>query len=137
MQLLYKAQTQLGREVYVALLERLCDTSQQVAREATDWLLYAEDEVSSNLLSCYLITNAIDPDLQRKFNVPVTSLLLRTGLIPTELQDQQLAKLILRDGKPSAINFKANLIRECVFAPNPTATREHFRRSIEALTQVA
>lgn len=46
-QLLYKAQSQLGREIYVSLLERLCDASVQVAREATEWLLYAEDEVSA------------------------------------------------------------------------------------------
>lgn len=44
-QLLYKASTQLGREVYAALLARLCDSSQQVTREATEWLIYAEDEV--------------------------------------------------------------------------------------------
>ena len=45
-QLLYKAPTQLGREVYAALLDRLCDASPQVSREATEWLLYAEDEAS-------------------------------------------------------------------------------------------
>lgn len=45
-QLLYKAPTQLGREVYAVLLDRLCDSSPQVSREATEWLLYAEDEAS-------------------------------------------------------------------------------------------
>lgn len=54
-QLLYKAQTQLGREVYVALLERLCDASQQVAREATEWLLYAEDEVRGILFGLVIM----------------------------------------------------------------------------------
>lgn len=46
-QLLFKTSTQLGRDVYVMLLERLCDNSTKVAKEATDWLIYAEDDVSS------------------------------------------------------------------------------------------
>lgn len=44
-QLLFKTSTQLGREFYVVVLERLCDTSPKVAKEALGWLLYAEDEV--------------------------------------------------------------------------------------------
>lgn len=44
-QLLYKSTIQLGREVYAVLLARLCDSSPEVSREATEWLLYAEDEV--------------------------------------------------------------------------------------------
>jgi hypothetical protein len=44
-QMLYKAPTQLGREVYAILLDRLCEASAQVNKEAIDWLLYAEDEV--------------------------------------------------------------------------------------------
>ena len=46
-QMLYKAPTQLGREVYAILLDRLCEASVQVNKEAIDWLLYAEDEVWS------------------------------------------------------------------------------------------
>lgn len=61
---------------------------------------------------------------------------MRTGIVPIADQDQQLAKLILRDGKASAINFTSNLIRDCVLVPNPSATREHFIQSLKALTQV-
>jgi len=46
-QLLYKTPSQLGREVYVALLDQLCRTFEDVAKEAITWLLYAEDEVRS------------------------------------------------------------------------------------------
>jgi CCR4-NOT transcription complex subunit 1 len=45
-QLLYKTTSQLAREIYVALLDRLCQTFEDVAKEAITWLLYAEDEVS-------------------------------------------------------------------------------------------
>lgn len=44
-QLLYKTSSQLGREIYVALLEQLCHSFEDVAKEAITWLLYAEDEV--------------------------------------------------------------------------------------------
>jgi CCR4-NOT transcription complex subunit 1 len=46
-QLLYKTPSQLGREVYVALLDHLCHAFEDVAKEAINWLLYAEDEVST------------------------------------------------------------------------------------------
>lgn len=48
-QLLYKSSSQLGREIYVALLDQLCRTFEDVAKEAITWLLYAEDEVSPEL----------------------------------------------------------------------------------------
>jgi len=51
--------------VYVALLDQLCHSFEDVAKEAITWLLYAEDE--------------------RKFNVPVTVTLLRSGLVNTTL----------------------------------------------------
>ena len=44
-QLLYKTSTQLGREIYVALLDELCHSFEEVAKEAINWLIYAEDEV--------------------------------------------------------------------------------------------
>lgn len=44
-QLLYRSETDLAREAYAALLERLCALSDKVAREVIAWLIYAEDEV--------------------------------------------------------------------------------------------
>ena len=38
-QLLYKTPSQLGREIYVALLEQLCRSFEEVAREALTWLV--------------------------------------------------------------------------------------------------
>lgn len=45
-QLLYRSETQLGREVFVVLLQRLCEIATKVAKEVTAWLIYAPDEVS-------------------------------------------------------------------------------------------
>jgi CCR4-NOT transcription complex subunit 1 len=56
-QLLYKTPSQLGREVYVALLVQLCHSFEDVAKEAITWLLYAEDEVSENLTVPSFILN--------------------------------------------------------------------------------
>lgn len=49
-QLLYKTPSQLGREVYVVLLEQLCTTFEDVSKEAITWLVYAEDEVCFHFL---------------------------------------------------------------------------------------
>lgn len=50
-QLLYRTTHQLGREIYVALLDQLCIAFEDVAKEAINWLIYAEDDVS---LQCVL-----------------------------------------------------------------------------------
>jgi CCR4-NOT transcription complex subunit 1 len=43
---LFKTATQVGRDFYTAMLERLCRQSEPVAKEALSWLLFADDEVS-------------------------------------------------------------------------------------------
>ncbi|KAG2138015.1 hypothetical protein DEU56DRAFT_736548 [Suillus clintonianus] len=116
-QLLYKTSSQLGREIYVALLEQLCRSFEDVAKEAITWLLYAEDE--------------------RKLNTPVTVTLLRSGLVSTSLQDQQLAKNLFTDPRPSLQNFAAGLIRECLSSDPPVASQSQLTFSIEVLGQLA
>ena len=116
-QLLYKTPSPLGREIYVALLDSLCHQYDDVAREAITWLIYAEDE--------------------RKFNIPVTITLLRSGLVTIIQEDQQLAKLLYADPRPSLQNFAAGLIRECLAADPPLATQAQFSFSLEALNQLA
>ncbi|KAJ7074336.1 Not1-domain-containing protein [Mycena amicta] len=116
-QLLYKAQSQMGREVYVALLEQLCQAFEDVAKEAITWLLYAEDE--------------------RKFNVPVTVTLLRSGLLSIGPLDQQLAKVLFTDPRPSLLSYVAALVRECLSNDPPVATQSQFHFSIEVMNQLA
>lgn len=43
---LYKTPSPLGREIYVALLAQLCQTFEEVAKEAINWLISADDDVS-------------------------------------------------------------------------------------------
>ncbi|KAB5596094.1 CCR4-NOT transcription complex subunit 1 [Ceratobasidium theobromae] len=114
-QLLYKSSSPLAREVYVVILGRLCEQSAKVAKEATDWLLYAEDD--------------------RKLNVPVTTTLLQSRLIGLREQDQQLAKLIQRDMRPIVMEFTVKLIRECTSGEQAFATRTDFPHSLDALSR--
>ncbi|KAG6897848.1 hypothetical protein C0992_010336 [Termitomyces sp. T32_za158] len=116
-QLLYKTSSQLGRDVYVALLGRLCRQFEDVEREALTWLLYAEDE------------------FQRKYNVNVTVTLLRSRLIDVIAQDQQLAKTLFADPRPNLLTFTVNLIRECL--SSNVASQNQFACSLEMLNQLA
>lgn len=47
-QLLYKSDSNIGREVWVSILQRLCDLFPKAAKEVTQWLVYAEDIVSND-----------------------------------------------------------------------------------------
>lgn len=73
--------------------------------------------------------------LQRKFNVPVTTLLLESGFISVSEYDAQLAKFIMREFRPTVVNFAAQLARECLLTERPIASREHFSHSLRALAQ--
>lgn len=42
---LYKTPSQMGREIYVALLDQLCHSFEEVAKEVIPWLVESEDEV--------------------------------------------------------------------------------------------
>lgn len=66
-QLLYKTTSPLGREVYVAILVQLCRNFENVANEAITWLLYAEDEVTLNLVFkySYLLFSSPSAQVQR------------------------------------------------------------------------
>ncbi|KAI8335037.1 CCR4-Not complex component, Not1-domain-containing protein [Chlamydoabsidia padenii] len=117
-QLLYKSETQLAREMYVVLLEQLCEVSPSVGTLVTQWLTHADDE--------------------RKYNVLVTVALIKAGLINLVEQDQELATLI-DSGRTSAIDFTARLIRACLFGDEPAtplATRQDFAASLDAFSRL-
>ncbi|KAH8108458.1 Not1-domain-containing protein [Phellopilus nigrolimitatus] len=115
---LYKTPSQLGREIYVALLDRLCQSFEEVAKEAITWLIYAEDE--------------------RKFNIPVTVTLLRQQLITVTDEDHQLAKLLFNNpnARPNLQEFAAGLIRDCLTSEPPIATQQQFPYTLDALAQL-
>lgn len=114
-QLLYRSETALAREVYVFLLERLCSISVKVVKEVTAWLVYAEDE--------------------RKFNVPVTTALIQARLINAAELDAQLAMFVTREYRPTVVDFAARFVAECLMEVPPVATREQLGNTLEALAQ--
>ena len=132
-QLLYKTPSQLGREVYVALLDQLCRSFEDVGKEALPWLIYAEDEVSATGCLPGIFSN---PGPQRKYNVPATITLMRSGLVDVNLQDQHLAKLLFTNPRSNLQIYVASLIRECLSSDPPTATRDQFTFCIEVLQQL-
>lgn len=75
--------------------------------------------------------------MQRKYSVPVTVTLLQSGLVNISLQDQQLAKSLFTEPRPSLLNFAAALIRECLSSDPPVASQSQFAYSIEVLSQLS
>jgi CCR4-NOT transcription complex subunit 1 len=67
----------------------------------------------------------------------VTVTLLRSGLLDIALQDQQLAKVLFTDPRPSLLNFAAGLIRECLSSDPPVASRSQFSYTLDILAQIS
>ncbi|KAG0146562.1 hypothetical protein CROQUDRAFT_657201 [Cronartium quercuum f. sp. fusiforme G11] len=88
--MLYRTGTSFGRDVWVGVLEAVCRLSPKVGQEVCQWLLYAEDE--------------------RKYSVPVTLALVGRGIVPVTEFDGQMARLIVRDYKPSVVGFVAEFL---------------------------
>lgn len=112
-QLLYKTESSLGRELYVALLQQLCLHAHKVDREVKSWLIYAEDA--------------------RKFNVPVTAVLIRAQFIRVPELDAQLAKQMVRGYAPDLVTFVAELVRHCSLSEHPFVNRNGFTLCIAQL----
>ncbi|WVQ85274.1 hypothetical protein IAT38_007439 [Cryptococcus sp. DSM 104549] len=115
-QLLYRSGAQLAREVYVYLLQQLCDLSAKVNKEVKQWLIYAEDV--------------------RKLNIPVTVTLLRAQSIPVHELDAALSQVIIRSYTPEALDFVARLIRECSISEQAFVPRPAFSHSLAALLKM-
>ncbi|KAK4684746.1 CCR4-NOT transcription complex subunit 1, partial [Tremellales sp. Uapishka_1] len=116
-QLLYKCTSPLGREVYVLMLQQLCELVPKVNKEVKQWLIYAEDV--------------------RKFNVPVTSTLIRAGFISVSELDGQLAQMVTRSFAPEILDFVAQLIRETALSDRPSVPRNGFAASLAAFVKAA
>ena len=131
-QMLYKSSVPLGREVYTLMLQQLCEVAPKVNTEVRQWLVYAEDPVSS--------TTAVDVQWrfmeltsQRKLNVPVTSLLIRAGFINVPDLDAQLAQKLLQNFSPEMQDYVAGLIRDCSLNERSLVSRNAFAQSLAAL----
>jgi len=127
-QLLYKTTSPLGREVYVLMLQQLCDLSRKIDKEVKQWLIYAEDSVSA------LSSTELEADvIQRKFNIPVTVTLIRTSFINVPELDSQLSQMTLRSFAPETLDFVSDLIRECSVSEQAAVPRNGFASSLAAL----
>ena len=62
---------------------------------------------------------------------------MRSRLFDLAVYEQQLAKFLFTDPRPSLINFVIGLIRECLTADPPIATQSQFPYCIEVRSQIA
>ena len=74
--------------------------------------------------------------MQRKVNIPVTVTILRSGLVNTSLQDQQMAKSLFQVPRPTLQSFATGLVREYLSSDPPVATQNHLTYMIEVLGQL-
>lgn len=105
-------ETNLGREVFCYLLDKLCAMSPGTAKEVMLWLIYSDDE--------------------RKYNVPVMSTLIKSKLISASDIDVSLSKQVLAKSEP-AINFASGLIKDAILGERPCALRSEFISCLEAM----
>lgn len=68
--------------------------------------------------------------------MPVTTTLLRSGLVNINLQDQQLAKFLWDDPRPVMLTYAANLVRECLSSDPPVATQAQFQFTLDVIAQL-
>ncbi|KAJ2545164.1 CCR4-NOT core subunit cdc39 [Coemansia sp. RSA 1853] len=112
---LYRSETRLGIDLYVLLLARMCEMSGRVAKEVTSWLAFADDE--------------------RKFNVAATLALIGEGLVSTDDEDGQVARLI-EANRPGAVDFAVRLLRR-VLAGGTVVSARAFGKTVQGLAKLA
>ncbi|KAJ2197808.1 CCR4-NOT core subunit cdc39 [Coemansia sp. RSA 522] len=112
---LYRSETRLGIDLYVLLLARMCEMSGRVAKEVTSWLAFADDE--------------------RKFNVAATLALIGEGLVSTDDEDGQVARLI-EANRPGAVDFAVRLLRR-VLAGGTAVSAQAFGKTAQGLAKLA
>ena len=107
----------MANEIYVVVLDKLCEYSPSTAKDVTWWLVHSTD--------------------QRKFNLPVIYALLKVQLIQPIMLDATMSKLIKYKNNPVVVRFAANLL-QVILASNelrPISVRSDFGMTLEALEQ--
>lgn len=107
----------MSNEIYVVILDRLCEYSPLTAKDVTWWLVHSSD--------------------QRKFNIPVIYSLLKVQLVLAAKLDLLIGKLLAELANPQAVKFAANLLLN-VFGTSearPIALRSEFGFTIEELAK--
>lgn len=107
----------ISNEIYVVILDKLCEYSPSTAKDVTWWLVHSSD--------------------QRKFNMPVIYSLLKVQLVSPTRLDSSIGKLIKESGNPVVIKFAVSLIQS-VFESDlyrPVALRSEFGFTLNSLSQ--
>ncbi|KAJ3214619.1 hypothetical protein HDU67_001427 [Dinochytrium kinnereticum] len=113
---IYSAESQLSRECYSVLLERLLDMSKRAGREFASWFLYADDE--------------------RKLNVDVTVAFLQTQLLTLPDLDAHVARMI-ECGRPGASDFASALLKRTVLDEPQGLSKEGLQNCVEILGKLS
>lgn len=114
-QLLFKSEISLGIEIYIILLERICELSKRVARDFTTWLFFSPDD--------------------RKYNIKVSIPLIQSGLLNVLELDNLLEKKII-DGQVKATEFAVTLVHSCICSETPIVTFLEFYNTLGAIAQL-
>ncbi|KZT56511.1 Not1-domain-containing protein [Calocera cornea HHB12733] len=114
---LYKGSNELSREVYVYLLQQLCQALPPVRKEVVEWLVLSDDE--------------------RKLNLQVTMALLRVRLVDPHDLDAAIGRSVLHDFRPAFVDFAAALVRETLSGDPASGWRHQFPICYEALLRAA
>lgn len=107
----------MSNEIYVVILDKLCEYSPSTAKDVTWWLVHSSD--------------------QRKFNTPVIFSLLKVQLVQATKLDLSIGKLIKESNNPVVVKFASNLLYN-VFTSDeirPIALRSEFGHTLEALSK--
>ncbi|RPA83679.1 Not1-domain-containing protein [Ascobolus immersus RN42] len=96
-------------EAFVSILDKICKSSVTTAKEVVNWLVTHEDD----------------------YNVPVTVMLIGTGLLSIPHLDCTLAKSITAR-KERAVKFLTDIMHETVLVDRHMAFRTDFVASLEA-----
>lgn len=110
------AESAIACETLVFLLNKLCILLPLTAKDASWWLVYAEDD--------------------RKYNARIMGVLLRVGMIEASDLDAALAKAV-KEGTSSVAPFAAELIQETVLGPEPFCLRADFAATLAALAELS
>jgi len=106
----------MSNEIYVVILDKLCEFSPSTAKDVIWWLVNSSD--------------------QRKFNMPVILSLLKVQLIQPIKFDESISKLIKGSHNPAIVKFGASLLLNVFTAEEavrPIALRSEFAKTLDAL----
>ncbi|KAG5419974.1 CDC39 [Candida metapsilosis] len=106
----------MSNEIYVVILDKLCEFSPSTAKDVIWWLVNSSD--------------------QRKFNMPVILSLLKVQLISPIKFDESISKLIKESHNPEIVKFGASLLLNVFTAEEPVrpiALRSEFAKTLDAL----